>query len=524
MSNPNFSPEHSTYEIWKADETSTCLDDYLNDLETDVANKANSNHTHSEYATSDHTHSGYAANNHTHTEYAASNHSHTEYATSDHEHTGYASNNHSHTPASIGAAAASHTHDYAASDHTHTGFANASHGHAIADVTGLQTALDAKASTTYVDDSVSNLLNNSSSAVDSIFELRDAMENNADAIEALETIAGGKAAADHTHGVATTSAAGFQSATDKAKLDGIAANANNYTHPSSHAMSMITGLETALAGKAASNHTHSEYADADHTHSGYATASHTHSGYAASNHTHTASEVGAASSSHTHTPASIGAAASSHTHSEYASSDHNHDDSYLSLDGGTINGNTNVAGILRVQGQQSFYFQQSTMSQTVGTNNATGGTTICCGASADVAINGTNLKTPNIIPRGNNLFTLGNTTYRFKGIYSTSNVNVSSDERLKRDIVPMDNTALAKFVEGLNVVSYNYKDDEEGRKARIGLIAQEVQAVDADLAEFFVNEDEDGMLSIAPADLVFALIAMVQELKKEVDDLKANEK
>ena len=220
----------------------------------------------------------------------------------------------------------------------------------------------------------------------------------------------------------------------------------------------------------------------------------------------------------------VNKANSNHTHSEYASSDHNHDDSYLSLDGGTINGNTNVAGILRVQGQQSFYFQQSTMSQTVGTNNATGGTTICCGSGADVAVNGANLKTSNIIPRGNNLFTLGNTTYRFKGIYSASNVNVSSDERLKRDIVPMDNASLAKFIEGLNVVSYNYKDDEEGRKARIGLIAQEVQAVDADIAEFFVNEDEDGMLSIAPADLVFALIAMVQELKKEVDDLKANEK
>lgn len=63
----------------------------------------------SEFATSGHTHSGYAAATHSHTEYAASGHS--------------------HTPASIGAAASSHTHDYAASNHTHSGYAASSHTH-----------------------------------------------------------------------------------------------------------------------------------------------------------------------------------------------------------------------------------------------------------------------------------------------------------------------------------------------------------------------------------------------------------
>ena len=36
---------------------------------------------------------------------------------------------------------------------------------------------------------------------------------------------------------------------DGTKLDGIATNANNYTHPSAHAISFITGLQTALDGK-----------------------------------------------------------------------------------------------------------------------------------------------------------------------------------------------------------------------------------------------------------------------------------
>ena len=496
MANPNFVQEHSTYEIWRADDTSRCLDDDLVSIESDLVNKANSNHTHTNYADVDHTHSNYAASDHTHTGYAEAEHTHSGYAASDHTHTGYAEAEHTHDEY----APSSHSHnEYAVVEHTHSGYANSSHNHIVADITGLQSTLDNKATITYVDNSIANLLNNSSAAVDSIMELKDVMEDNADAISALETIAANKANAVHSHDVATTTTAGFQSPSDKAKLDGIEANANNYTHPSTHSMSMIAGLESALSGKASSTHTHSNYAASDHTHTGYASSTHTHTGYASTSHTHTASDVGAAPSSHTHTLSSLGAFASA---------------------GGTISGDTNVAGVLKVQGQQAFYYQSSSASQTIGTNNATGGTTICCGASASVGVNGTNLKTPNIIPRTNNAYTLGNTTYRFKGIYSTAAVNVSSDERLKRNITSINNEKLAKFVDGLNVVSYNYKDDKEDEKARIGLIAQQVQSVDEELAKFFVSEDENGMLSMTTADLVFALIGAVKELKKEIEELK----
>lgn len=43
----------------------------------------------------------------------------------------------------------------------------------------------------------------------------------------------------HTHSEATTSVAGFMSGADKSKLDGIAENANNYTHPANHPASII---------------------------------------------------------------------------------------------------------------------------------------------------------------------------------------------------------------------------------------------------------------------------------------------
>lgn len=45
-----------------------------------------------------------------------------------------------------------------------------------------------------------------------------------------------------TYPLVSTQVNGLMSATDKAKLDGIAAGANYYTHPSSHPASMITGL------------------------------------------------------------------------------------------------------------------------------------------------------------------------------------------------------------------------------------------------------------------------------------------
>lgn len=51
----------------------------------------------------------------------------------------------------------------------------------------------------YTDEAVASLLNNSTEAVDSIYELRDAMQENAGAIEALVEISGNKADKDHVH-------------------------------------------------------------------------------------------------------------------------------------------------------------------------------------------------------------------------------------------------------------------------------------------------------------------------------------
>lgn len=107
-------------------------------------------------------------------------------------------------------------------------------------------------------DSVANtvkndLLNGAGTAYDTLKELGDLIDENVDAIEALETVAAGKADKVHTHAIsdvtelqtaldtltenksdkththadATTTASGMMSAADKVKLDGIEENATN---------------------------------------------------------------------------------------------------------------------------------------------------------------------------------------------------------------------------------------------------------------------------------------------------------
>lgn len=193
----------------------------------------------------------------------------------------------------------------------------------------------------------------------------------------------------------------------------------------------ITSLvySSGLNGKADVNHTHSEYADIDHTHSEYAPANHTHSGY-------------------------------------------------LPTSGGSVSGNLNVGGILRVNNQQAIY--DSGTMVTLSTNNRE---TMIAGSK----------------------------------IYSKVQISVSSDERLKEAINPAPTDALAEMIDKLNVCTYNYIGSDE---ENVGIIAQELIRDNPILADYFVRTDKDGYYSVKAADLVFPIIAAVQKLNKEVKELK----
>jgi hypothetical protein len=94
---------------------------------------------------------------------------------------------------------------------------------------------------------------------------------------------------------------------------------------------------------------------------------------------------------------------------------------------------------------------------------------------------------------------------------STGNVTAYSDLRLKKDIEVIPN-ALDK-VSAIKGVTYTNIDGEE---RRTGVIAQDIIEV---LPEA-VQEDENGMLSVAYGNIVGLLIEAIKELKEEVEELK----
>lgn len=362
MANPNFIPATSTNEIYRDLNEERCLTDDLDTIESDIeALEESVADLGTDKAAAVHTH---AQGDVTGLETALA---------------GKAATNHTHTPASIGAAAADHSHNYAAPSHTHeqsdvtglatalAGKAAASHTHQQSEVSGLTDALAGKANASaltgkadlvdgkvpasqlpsFVDDVIEGTLVNSTTFNDASGSAvtpesgKIYVANNktyrwsgsayveiSQGVTLGETSATayrgdrGKTAYDHSqNGTVHVTAAQKTAWDSKAAGD----HTHNYAAPShTHAQSDITGLATALAGKAASNHGHSfndlsdkptiptipsslpanggnadtvdgkhasDFATAGHTHTGFAASNHTHSGFAASNHTHTAAAL-----------------------------------------------------------------------------------------------------------------------------------------------------------------------------------------------------------------------------------------
>lgn len=189
-----------------------------------------------------------------------------------------------------------------------SGKASTEHTHAQDDITGLADALAGKASSSHTHGAATTTANGMMSAADKakldgiatganktvVDSAMSATSTNPVQNKVINTALSGKANSSHTHtldDVSETTTKKIMTATERTKLSGIAEGANKYTHPASHDVSMITGLstvatsgkysdlsgkpttmtptahtheqaditglETALAGKAASTHTHS---------------------------------------------------------------------------------------------------------------------------------------------------------------------------------------------------------------------------------------------------------------------------
>lgn len=95
-------------------------------------------------------------------------------------------------------------------------------------------------------------------------------------------------------------------------------------------------------------------------------------------------------------------------------------------------------------------------------------------------------------------------------IKATGTVFQGSDERLKKDIYPIDN-ALSK-IDSIDGVNFTYKDTDE---KSIGVIAQQIQKI---LPEV-VSEQNNGYLNVNYSGIVPVLIEAVREQKSIIDNL-----
>lgn len=318
----------------------------------------------------------------------------------------------------------------------------------------------------------------------------------------------GYAAADHTHSE-------LHEHSNKSVLDSItAAKVSAWDAGTGSTITIDAYTKTESDAKYAPiSHAHAEYMTETAAGNAFAPVVHSHAEYAVQNHTHSyndLTDIPTDQGSYTHPdthPASmitgLATVATSGKYSDltekptslpaaggdadtvggkypsaFANVSHAHSE-YLPVAGGTLTGNLNVGGIFRVANQQAVYNSGDMM--TLATNNLP---TMIAGSK----------------------------------IYSKQTITVSSDERLKENIEFADPEDCANFINQLEVKTFNYIGDNT---PCIGVIAQDLEGTE--FAKFFIAKQPgaEGYLAVKAADLVFPLIAAVQNLSAEIDYLKA---
>ena len=109
---------------------------------------------------------------------------------------------------------------------------------------------------------------------------------------------------------------------------------------------------------------------------------------------------------------------------------------------------------------------------------------------------------------------LGASSNRWNNIYLSNNPNVSSDQRLKENIVDADDAGTT--IDSIQVRKFDWIED--GRHQSYGMIAQELAEVYPEAVS--VPENDEDTLGIAYADLIPMLIKEVQSLRSRVAELE----
>jgi hypothetical protein len=99
------------------------------------------------------------------------------------------------------------------------------------------------------------------------------------------------------------------------------------------------------------------------------------------------------------------------------------------------------------------------------------------------------------------------------GIITANTFNALSDGRVKENVEPIDQPL--EIIKEVRGVTFNMKEDET-KKRRIGVIAQELETILPDL----VSKDSSGMKSVNYLDMIGLLVESVKELTARVEQLE----
>jgi hypothetical protein len=110
------------------------------------------------------------------------------------------------------------------------------------------------------------------------------------------------------------------------------------------------------------------------------------------------------------------------------------------------------------------------------------------------------------------------------GIYNFSGNNSNLSDFRSKTNIELSGNYLDKIC-SIPIKLFNYKDEPENEQRTLGVIAQDVEAVAPELVnnDGFGETPEDGvpLKSVYTTDMMFALMKSIQELKAELDTVKA---
>lgn len=184
----------------------------------------------------------------------------------------------------------------------------------------------------------------------------------------------------------------------------------------------------------------------------------------------------------------------------------------------------NNAGYIQSNVGDTYFMYAKSYSWAMGANYSVEGLFVRTDSTVDHT-------TLTLFKDSNNLLNLldnGSYYYFLNGTIHAGTLEGSSDRRIKEDIIPLDNQLSKKLIDETKVYKFKYKNNDG---YHYGVIAQEVRETldklkeDNTLLEYSVGDTNiKDQRTVRYQEFIAPLIAYVQDLQRQIDELKKEDK